>query len=86
MRNRSPAVLHHKTGGNIMNKQTMEGNWMQVKGKVRETWGKLTDDDVDVIAGKRDQLIGKIKERYGKSVDVIDKEVTAFERRHFKSR
>lgn len=54
---------------------------MQIKGQVRETWGKLTDDDVDVIAGKRDQLIGKIKERYGKSVDDVDREVSEFERR-----
>ncbi len=66
-----------------MHKQTMEGNWLQMKGKVRETWGKLTDDDVDVIAGKRDQLVGKIKEHYGKTLDEVEKEVTAFEHRHF---
>ncbi len=64
-----------------MNTHTIEGNWMQIKGQVRETWGKLTDDDVDVIAGKRDQLIGKIKERYGKSVDDVDREVSEFEQR-----
>lgn len=45
----------------------VEGNWMQVKGKIKEQWGKLTDDDLDVIAGKRDQLEGKIQERYGRS-------------------
>ena len=67
-----------------MNKQTMEGNWLQMKGKVRETWGKLTDDDVDVIAGKRDQLVGKIKETYGKTVEEVEKEVDAFEQRHLK--
>jgi uncharacterized protein YjbJ (UPF0337 family) len=65
-----------------MNKQTIEGNWMQLKGKVREHWGKLTDDDVDVIAGQRDQLIGKIKERYGKTTEEIDREVTDFETRN----
>ncbi len=65
-----------------MNKQTIEGNWMQVKGKVREQWGKLTDDDVDVIAGKRDQLVGRIKERYGKTAEDVDREVTDFERKH----
>ena len=64
-----------------MNKQTIEGNWMQIKGAVRETWGELTDDDMDVIAGKRDQLIGKIKERYGKTADVVDREVNEFEDR-----
>ena len=68
-----------------MNKQTIEGNWLTLKGKVREQWGKLTDDDVDVIAGKRDQLVGKIKERYGKTVEVVEKEVTDFETRHSKA-
>ena len=63
-----------------MNEHTIEGNWMQLKGKVREKWGKLTDDDVDVIAGKRDQLVGKIKEKYGKTLDEADREVTDFER------
>lgn len=65
-----------------MNKQTIEGNWMQVQGKVREQWGKLTDDDVDVIAGERDQLVGRFKERYGKTAEDVDREVTDFERKH----
>lgn len=39
----------------------VEGNWKQVKGKVKEQWGKLTDDDLDVIAGKQDQLQGKLR-------------------------
>jgi uncharacterized protein YjbJ (UPF0337 family) len=69
----------------IMNAQTIEGNWTQFKGKIREQWGKLTDDDVDIIAGKREQLIGKIKERYGKSTDVVDREIKEFEARHQKS-
>jgi uncharacterized protein YjbJ (UPF0337 family) len=43
----------------------VEGNWKQVKGKVKERWGKLTDNDLDVIAGKQDQLGGKIQQRYG---------------------
>lgn len=68
-----------------MNSQTIEGNWMQIKGKVREQWGKLTDDDVDVIAGKRDQLVGKIKELYGKTIEEVDREVTAFEERHLRA-
>lgn len=65
-----------------MNEHTIEGNWMQVKGKLRETWGELTDDDVDVIAGRRDQLVGRITERYGKSADVVEREVKEFEARH----
>lgn len=64
-----------------MNKQTIEGNWMQVKGKVREQWGKLTDDDMTVIAGKRDQLAGRIKERYGKATEIVEGEIKAFEDR-----
>lgn len=68
-----------------MNAQTIEGNWTQFKGKIREQWGKLTDDDVDIIAGKREQLIGKIKERYGKSTDVVNREIKEFEARHQKT-
>jgi len=64
-----------------MNKQTIEGNWMQLKGKIRETWGELTDDDVDVIAGKREQLAGKLQQRYGKSAEDIEGEISAFEGR-----
>ena len=43
----------------------VEGNWKQIKGKVKQQWGKLTDDDLDVIAGKQDQLEGMIQQRYG---------------------
>ncbi len=48
-----------------MNWDQIEGNWRQFKGKIKERWGKLTDDDLDVLAGKRDQFLGKIQERYG---------------------
>jgi uncharacterized protein YjbJ (UPF0337 family) len=48
-----------------MNWDQISENWKQVKGKVREKWGKLTDDDLTVIEGKRDQLIGKLQEKYG---------------------
>ena len=53
----------------------VEGNWKQVKGKVKEQWGKLTDDDLDVIAGKQDQLEGKLQERYGYAKDRAQKEM-----------
>ncbi|EBU8132022.1 CsbD family protein [Salmonella enterica subsp. enterica] len=53
----------------------VEGNWLQAKGKVREQWGKLTDDDLDVIAGRRDQLEGKLQERYGYAKDQARKEI-----------
>lgn len=48
-----------------MNWEQVEGKWKQYSGKVREKWGKLTDSDLQVIRGNRDQLIGKIQERYG---------------------
>ncbi len=48
-----------------MNKDTFEGNWKQFKGKVKEEWGKLTDDDLDIVEGQRDQLAGRLQERYG---------------------
>ena len=65
-----------------MNKDTIEGNWKQLKGKVKEQWGKLTDDDLDVIAGKRDQLLGRIQERHGIAKSEAEKQVNDFERRN----
>ncbi|MBN9436124.1 CsbD family protein [Bosea sp. (in: a-proteobacteria)] len=56
----------------------VEGNWKQLKGKVKEQWGKLTDDDLDVIAGKRDQLEGKIQERYGIEKDRVKADVDSW--------
>jgi len=58
----------------------IEGKWKEMRGKVRERWGKLTDDDLDVIAGKRDQLIGIIQQRYGLQKDEIERQVSEFER------
>ncbi|MGB1949707.1 MAG: CsbD family protein [Marinobacter sp.] len=57
-----------------MNKDTLEGNWKQLKGKVRENWGKLTDDNVEEIAGRKDNFIGKIQEKYGLKRDEAEKE------------
>jgi len=56
----------------------VEGNWKQFKGKVKEQWGKLTDDDLDRIAGKRDQLEGTIQERYGLEKDRAKADVDAW--------
>lgn len=58
-----------------MNSDEMKGKWKQVKGAVKEKWGKLTDDDMDVIDGKHDQLVGKIQERYGVARDAAQKQV-----------
>lgn len=68
-----------------MNKDTVEGNWKQLKGKVKEQWGKLTDDDMDVIAGKRDQLLGRIQERHGISRDEAEMQVLQWEGRDGRS-
>ena len=62
-----------------MNWDQIAGNWKQVKGAVRQKWGKLTDDDVDVIAGKRDILLGKIQEKHGIAREEAEKELKAFE-------
>ena len=50
----------------------IEGNWKQFKGKIKETWGELTDDELDQIAGKRDVLLGKIQEKYGVAQNEAD--------------
>jgi len=60
----------------------VEGNWKQFKGKVKAQWGKLTDDHLDVIAGKRDQLAGKIQESYGVTKDEAEKQIKDFEARN----
>lgn len=57
-----------------MNSDQLEGKWKQVKGSVKQKWGKLTDDDINVIAGKRDQLIGKLQERYGFAREQAEKQ------------
>ena len=58
-----------------MNSDVLQGKWKQVRGKAKEWWGNLTDDDLDVIDGNRDQLIGKLQERYGYSKDQAVREV-----------
>ena len=58
-----------------MNWDQIEGNWKQFKGKARQKWGMLTNDELDVIQGRKDQLIGKIQERYGLAREEAEKEV-----------
>lgn len=65
-----------------MNWDRIEGNWKQVKGEAIAQWGKLTDDDVDVIDGRREQLVGKIQERYGIAKDEAEAQVREFEQKH----
>src|SRR5262249_693036 len=56
----------------------LEGNWKQFRGSVKEKWGRLTDDDLDVINGRQEQLGGKIQERYGLAKDQAKKDVDAW--------
>lgn len=69
-----------------MNWDHVEGKWQRLRGRVREQWGKLTDDDVDVIAGKREQLIGLLQQRYGTARDEIERQVRDFENRYANAR
>jgi uncharacterized protein YjbJ (UPF0337 family) len=63
-----------------MNWDQMEGKWKQVKGSVRSRWGKLTDDDLETISGKKDQLVGRIQERYGIHKDEAQRQVDDWNR------
>jgi len=58
-----------------MNRDRIEGNWKKLKGKVREKWGELTDDDFERIAGKKDELVGRLQERKGIARDEAEREV-----------
>jgi len=63
---------------NKMNRNVLEGKWLQLRGAVREKWGDLTDDDLDQIAGKRDKLAGILQERYGYTQIEAEREIDDF--------
>ena len=63
-----------------MNWDQIAGNWKIAQGKAREQWGKLTDDDLEVVAGNRDQLIGKVQARYGVTKEEAARQVDDWER------
>lgn len=65
-----------------MNWDVIEGNWKQVKGSIKRQWGKLTDDHLDVIAGNRDKLAGKIQESYGIGKDEAERQLKDWEVRN----
>jgi uncharacterized protein YjbJ (UPF0337 family) len=67
-----PCVCHMEIA---MNWSQIEGNWKEIKGKAKHAWGRLTDDDLDKIAGKREELEGKIQKRYGITKDLAQKDV-----------
>jgi uncharacterized protein YjbJ (UPF0337 family) len=58
-----------------VNKHEIKGNWKQLRGRAKEAWGEPTDDDLDRIDGRRQVLVGKIQERYGKGLDAAEEEV-----------
>ena len=63
-----------------MNNDRVEGKWKQMKGSLKSRWGKLTDDDLDVIEGQKDQLVGRIQERYGIAKEEAQKQVDEWNR------
>ena len=58
-----------------MNWDRIEGNWKQFRGRAQQQWGKLTNDDLDVVEGRRQELVGKIQERYGLAKDAAEQQV-----------
>jgi uncharacterized protein YjbJ (UPF0337 family) len=64
-----------------MNTDILKGKWTEMKGKVKEQWGKLTDDDLDRIEGRSDQVIGLLQQRYGYAKDQAEQEYNRFTER-----
>jgi uncharacterized protein YjbJ (UPF0337 family) len=75
----SYGIEHRYEEEKRMNWDRIEGNWKQAAGKAKVQWGKLTDDDLDVVAGRREQLAGKIQERYGIAKDEAEKQLSEWE-------
>ncbi|MDZ7589879.1 MAG: CsbD family protein [Rubrivivax sp.] len=64
-----------------MNWDRIEGHWKQLSGQAKEQWGKLTDDDLDVVAGRREQLAGTIQARYGVAKEDAEKQIAEWQRK-----
>jgi uncharacterized protein YjbJ (UPF0337 family) len=82
MRDRAFGPLGAKRKELDMNWDIVEGNWKQFKGKVKARWGDLTEDHLNVIAGKRVELAGKIQEAYGITKDEAEQQIRLFEKRN----
>jgi len=65
-----------------MNEDILQGKWAQLKGKVKEQWGKLTDDDLMAIEGNQDQLAGRLQQRYGIAKEEAEKQIREFRARN----
>jgi uncharacterized protein YjbJ (UPF0337 family) len=63
-----------------MNEPWMKGKWNEFKGKAKERWGELTDDDLDRVEGRRDQLVGLVQQKYGRSREEAERELNEWER------
>jgi uncharacterized protein YjbJ (UPF0337 family) len=61
-----------------MNRDILEGKWMQLKGNIKQQWGRLTDDELDQINGRYEELVGRVQERYGYSREEAANEVDMF--------
>jgi uncharacterized protein YjbJ (UPF0337 family) len=68
----------HKNEDVEMNEDILAGRWKQIRGKAKQWWGDLTDDEMDQIAGKRDILVGKLQERYGYTKERAETEIDRF--------
>jgi uncharacterized protein YjbJ (UPF0337 family) len=62
-----------------MNQDILQGQWQELRGRVKETWGKLTDDDLEIIDGQRQELLGRIQKAYGKTRAQAEREIRRFE-------
>jgi uncharacterized protein YjbJ (UPF0337 family) len=76
-----PTCAAHITGG-LMNKDIAAGNFKQLKGKIKQQWGKLTDDEIDQLEGNTEILAGKLQERYGWEKDEAERQIKDFSTRH----
>jgi uncharacterized protein YjbJ (UPF0337 family) len=78
--NFNPEVLlfNYAIGSKTMNKDIVEGNWKQLKGKIKQKWGELTDDDIDQINGNYEILAGRLQETYGLSKDDAERRIKEF--------
>jgi uncharacterized protein YjbJ (UPF0337 family) len=70
----------HSLEEQLMNWDRVEGNWKQLTGKIKAQWGKLTDDQITEIRGRRDELVGKVQEAYGIGRDEADRQVKDWEK------
>src|SRR5690606_27725570 len=72
-------LIQHIHQEDLMNWNQIQGNWKQFKGRVKEKWGELTDDEIEQIQGRRDQLVGKIEQHYGVARDEAESQVRQWE-------